>query len=187
MNSLLGTLPNSAFLPVAGGTRLGTVISFIIKSSLNISSLRDRTYNTLRTILFFRLSLLDMTTVRSVSGTVSTFRLFSQRPRVPFVSLFPFSWLVGFHRHRRMSSQPPLEPRVFPSSGFDLIDPSILVEEESIPNYKPQRFYTVRIGQIFNQRYQAVGKLGYGASSTVWLCRDLEYVTILYMYGPRES
>lgn len=29
------------------------------------------------------------------------------------------------------------------------------------------------IGQIVKDRYQAVGKLGFGTSSTVWLCRDL--------------
>lgn len=70
----------------------------------------------------------------------------------------------------------PSQPRTFPSTGFKLIDPSILIEEESIPNYKAQKYYPVRIGEVFNDRYQVVGKLGYGSSSTVWLCRDLMYV-----------
>ncbi|QSS57378.1 protein kinase [Histoplasma capsulatum var. duboisii H88] len=121
-----------------------------------------------------------MTIVHPVCSAVSTFRFFSQLPRVPFVFLSPFSRLSHFH-HRRMSSQRPLEPQIFPSTGFELIDPSVLLEEETIPNYMPQRFYPVRIGQIFNQQYQVVGKLGYGASSTVWLCRDLvghDYVTL---------
>lgn len=72
--------------------------------------------------------------------------------------------------------QSPSEPRTFPSTGFKLIDTSILVEEESIPSYKSQRYYPARIGEVFNARYQTVGKLGYGSSSTVWLCHDLVYV-----------
>ncbi|OJD19587.1 hypothetical protein AJ78_00444 [Emergomyces pasteurianus Ep9510] len=66
-----------------------------------------------------------------------------------------------------MSTQHHLEPQLSPSTGFQLMGSSILLEEESIPNYKPQRFYPVHIGQIFNQPCQVVGKLGYGASSTV--------------------
>lgn len=65
------------------------------------------------------------------------------------------------------------EPRVFPRSGWDVIDPSLPIEEESIPIYRPEKFYPVHIGEIFNRRYQVVGKLGYGSSATVWLCRDL--------------
>ena len=73
------------------------------------------------------------------------------------------------------SFQPSSEPLRLPSSGLEVIGSSVLVEEESIPNYKAQRYYPVRIGEVFNERYQAVGKLGYGSSSTVWLCRDLWY------------
>jgi serine/threonine-protein kinase SRPK3 len=56
-----------------------------------------------------------------------------------------------------------------------VIESLLLVEEESIPNYKARRYYPVRIGEVFNERYQAVGKLDYGSSSTVWLCRDHWY------------
>ena len=74
------------------------------------------------------------------------------------------------------SSLPPFsQPLRFPHSGFKVVESSILVEEESILNYKAQRYYPVRIGEVFNNRYQAIGKLGYGSSSTVWLCRDLKY------------
>lgn len=59
------------------------------------------------------------------------------------------------------------EPRVFPSSGLTSIEPSMLIEEELLPNYKAEKFYPVRIGEVFNQRYQVVGKLGYGSSATV--------------------
>lgn len=67
----------------------------------------------------------------------------------------------------------PLARRVFPCAGWDIIDPSHKVEEELIPSYKSENFYPARIGEVFNHRYQVVGKLGYGSSATVWLCRDL--------------
>ena len=67
----------------------------------------------------------------------------------------------------------PSKPRVFPSSGWDPIDPSLPIEEESIPSYRAEKFYPVRIAETLNHRYQIVGKLGYGSSATVWLCRDL--------------
>ena len=70
-------------------------------------------------------------------------------------------------------SRSPSPPRVFPGSGWDNIDPSFWIEEESIPTYRPEKFYPVRIGEVFNDRYQVVGKLGYASSATLWLCRDL--------------
>lgn len=67
-----------------------------------------------------------------------------------------------------------LQPRQFPSSGFQVIDPSDKVEEEKLPFYHREDYYPMRIGQVLRDRYQVVAKLGYGTSSTVWLCRDLE-------------
>lgn len=32
------------------------------------------------------------------------------------------------------------KPRVFPRSGWVIIDPSIPIEEESIPTYRPEKF-----------------------------------------------
>lgn len=46
------------------------------------------------------------------------------------------------------------------------------IEEETLPRYCPQRYYPVHIGDTFNHRYLIIAKLGYGASSTVWLARD---------------
>lgn len=51
------------------------------------------------------------------------------------------------------------------------IEHSLLVEE--VKWYKPEVFYPVRIGDVFESRYQVVGKLGYGAYTTVRHCRDL--------------
>ncbi|KAJ5115187.1 hypothetical protein NUU61_000946 [Penicillium alfredii] len=49
-----------------------------------------------------------------------------------------------------------------------------MVEEENIPGYVAARYYPTRIGEILKDRYQVVGKLGFGASSTVWLARDMD-------------
>ncbi|KAL4915211.1 kinase-like domain-containing protein [Aspergillus aurantiobrunneus] len=57
----------------------------------------------------------------------------------------------------------PLEPRVFPSSGWDSVDPSFAIEGARYSTY--------------NHRYQVVGKLGYGSSSTVWLCPAATSIT----------
>lgn len=65
-------------------------------------------------------------------------------------------------------------PLVFPKEGTVSIPASQKVEEETIPGHSKTRYYPVRIGQIFRNRYQVVGKLGFGTTSTVWLARDLE-------------
>lgn len=69
----------------------------------------------------------------------------------------------------------PLPPNIFPTEGFKIIDSSTPVEEETLPFYRPELFYPVRLGEVFQNRYQVVAKLGYGASSTVWLGHDLMY------------
>ncbi|GJP96098.1 hypothetical protein CBS63078_568 [Aspergillus niger] len=64
-------------------------------------------------------------------------------------------------------------PRTFPTSGFELLDPRIKIEEERLPTYSPQKYYPVQEGEIFNDRYQAIAKVGFGVTSTVWFARDL--------------
>lgn len=46
-----------------------------------------------------------------------------------------------------------------------------LVEEETLLDYRPQGFYPVRIGDVYNKKYKIVAKLGFGRSSTVWLAQ----------------
>lgn len=70
----------------------------------------------------------------------------------------------------------PVPPHTFPSSGFEIIDPSLPIEEETLSFYDPHMFYPVRIGEVFQTRYQVITKLGWGAHSTIWLCHDLQYV-----------
>ncbi|KAH7306019.1 kinase-like domain-containing protein [Stachybotrys elegans] len=68
---------------------------------------------------------------------------------------------------------PPEAPRSFPTTGFSLVGQGQKVEEEELPDYVADRFYPVRLGEVFGSRYQTVAKLGFGSSSTIWLARDL--------------
>lgn len=70
------------------------------------------------------------------------------------------------------------DPRSFPTTGFKIIDNDQKVEEEELPDYRADRFYPVRLGEVFHGRYQAVTKLGFGSSSTIWLARDLRYARV---------
>jgi serine/threonine-protein kinase SRPK3 len=63
--------------------------------------------------------------------------------------------------------------RMAHSSTRVVIDPTQMIEEETVPGYKAEHYYPVQIGQVFQDRYSVVGKLGYGSASTVWLCHDL--------------
>ncbi|KZF26973.1 protein kinase [Xylona heveae TC161] len=81
----------------------------------------------------------------------------------------PYHFISAVPLSRRLFSG----HRIFPNAGFQLIDPSILVEEETTPNYKAWKYYPASIGEVLCKRYQIVGKLGYGSNSTVWLCRDM--------------
>ncbi|OCL14839.1 CMGC protein kinase [Glonium stellatum] len=58
-----------------------------------------------------------------------------------------------------------VEPEILPSDE--------LLEEEHAHWYKPEEFYQVNPGDVFNDRYQAITKLGWGMTSTIWLARDL--------------
>lgn len=71
---------------------------------------------------------------------------------IPRFSFHPYIGLIVSSSKRTMSDLPrsSLEPRVFPSSGLTSIEPSMLIEEELLPNYKAEKFYPVRIGEVFN-------------------------------------
>jgi hypothetical protein len=58
-----------------------------------------------------------------------------------------------------------------------------LIEEETLPEHCPDHFYPVHLGELFNDRFRTVAKLGYGSSSTVWLARDLLWENHLRTHG----
>ncbi|KAJ5783773.1 uncharacterized protein N7518_009450 [Penicillium psychrosexuale] len=78
----------------------------------------------------------------------------------------------------RRTCQSKSTPRVFPSSGFTLLDPSLEIEEETLPTYYPEK-------------YQVLAKLGYGVTCTVWFARDLidsKYVALkIYVLGQNRD
>lgn len=49
------------------------------------------------------------------------------------------------------------------------------IEEETLPFYHPSNFYPAYIGEVLVSQYRVVGKLGFGASSTVWLAWNLKF------------
>ncbi|KAI9042672.1 uncharacterized protein KD926_005278 [Aspergillus affinis] len=124
-------------------------------------------------------------------------RSHSIRPRTTLQTTFlrqirmPSPWaalksLATKSADRRMTPGPPETPRELPATGFKTIDIDQLVEEEELPDYRAERFYPVRLGEVLQNRYQIIAKLGFGTSSTVWLARDLkdhQYVTLkLYVH-----
>jgi len=104
----------------------------------------------------------------------------------------PAFFSINFHTQHRRATFHPLKavmrpiiqrlprvgrawkPLIFANSNFERIAPDEKVEEELIPKYTASHYYPVRIGEVLRDRYQIVGKLGFGRSSTVWLARDLD-------------
>ncbi|KAK5627602.1 hypothetical protein RRF57_003317 [Xylaria bambusicola] len=82
-------------------------------------------------------------------------------------------WLSKLGLGGGWGARKPLQPRVFPTSGFKLIDASKTLEEEWF-NDGVKCFYPVRLGEVFQNRYQVVAKIGCGACSTTWLGHDLQ-------------
>ena len=61
--------------------------------------------------------------------------------------------------------QPPSPARQFPPGP--LLNSVDKVEEERLAWYSRESFFPVKIGDVFQSRYQVVGKLGYGGYPTV--------------------
>ena len=70
----------------------------------------------------------------------------------------------------------PSPPRELPTAERDRYGDDCLVEEEMFDWYDPDEWYPVKIGDVFESRYQVLVKLGFGSVSTAWLCRDLRFV-----------
>ncbi|EZF36125.1 serine/threonine-protein kinase [Trichophyton mentagrophytes] len=82
--------------------------------------------------------------------------------------------IAAFLRLGRRALSRSVEPaHDFTGHSFERLDPALKFEEEYMPGYEKGLFYPVQIGQVFSSRYQVLSKLGYGANSTVWFCRDL--------------
>ena len=51
--------------------------------------------------------------------------------------------------------------------------------EEGLPVYVAGGFHPGSPGETYHDRYQIIGKLGYGYTSTVWLAADKQYTPTL--------
>ncbi|KAE8308394.1 kinase-like domain-containing protein [Aspergillus transmontanensis] len=107
------------------------------------------------------------------------------------VSLCPSRRARSLHRTAMLSSAWISTPREFPTSGFELLDASSKIEEETLPTYSPEKYYLVQQGEVLNDRYPVLAKLGYGVTSTVWFARDLvdsTYVVLkIYVLGQERE
>ncbi|KAL3455405.1 CMGC protein kinase [Aspergillus heterothallicus] len=82
---------------------------------------------------------------------------------------------------RKLFQRSSLPPLRFPTSGFRTISESEVLEEEHLDAFRQGQYYPVNIGDVYSNKYQVLGKLGFGTTSTVWLSRNLqnhEYVTL---------
>ncbi|KAJ5254496.1 hypothetical protein N7497_003127 [Penicillium chrysogenum] len=65
------------------------------------------------------------------------------------------------------------KPLDFSNPNFVRIPEWQKIEEETLPDYTPSQYYPTRIGEVIKERYQVIGKLGFGSTSTAWLARDM--------------
>lgn len=61
----------------------------------------------------------------------------------------------------------------FCGTGIEL-PVEIPIEKETIPGYEAKSYFPVEPGYVFNQKYEALEKLGWGSCSSVWLVRDIQ-------------
>lgn len=75
---------------------------------------------------------------------------------------------------RALTRRGALPPLRFPTSGFAIIPPNVIVEEEHFDEFKTGNYYPVNIGGVYASKYQVLRKLGFGTTSTVWFARNLQ-------------
>mmetsp|Transcript_57509 Transcript_57509/g.136820 ORF Transcript_57509/g.136820 Transcript_57509/m.136820 type:complete len:618 (-) Transcript_57509:71-1924(-) len=54
-------------------------------------------------------------------------------------------------------------------------------DDEGADGYRRGGYHVVTVGEVYNQRYRVIAKLGWGHFSTVWLCHDVEYSRFVAM------
>jgi serine/threonine-protein kinase SRPK3 len=79
-----------------------------------------------------------------------------------------------FRLAKSLFCKQPWPPLKFPTSSFEVVRNGTLFEEEQLEEFHRGAYYPFNIGDVFASKYQVVGKLGFGVTSTVWLARDLK-------------
>lgn len=70
--------------------------------------------------------------------------------------------------------RPPANPLIFPRTEFGVVRDEFIFEEQGwIAAKIADHYYPVHIAGVYDGRYQVLGKLGFGSTSTVWLAHDL--------------
>merc|ERR1719262_1070575 len=54
-------------------------------------------------------------------------------------------------------------------------------DDEGTDNYRKGGYHFVTVGEVYNNRYRVIAKLGWGHFSTVWLCEDLASARVVAM------
>ena len=80
------------------------------------------------------------------------------------------SFLKLFRNAIRHTPEPPLH---FPTTGFDAFTDRFIVEKEQFDGFKTGQYYPVKVGDVYEGKYQVLSKLYFGTTSTVWLACNL--------------
>lgn len=64
-------------------------------------------------------------------------------------------------------SKDPSPAMCFPTSGFETVRPSEVLDEERFEQFKQGQYYPANIGDVLISKYQIIGKLGFGTTFTI--------------------
>ncbi len=81
-----------------------------------------------------------------------------------------------WHMVKSLVRKPESQLIRFSNTNFKILPSDQKIEEEAhdlISNGK-YRYYPIQVGHIVKEKYQILGKLGYGLGSTVWLANELK-------------
>ena len=77
-------------------------------------------------------------------------------------------------------SPPPTPPLRAPNDRNERRFKEITSPCEWVEDYHPGGYHPVHLGDVFNNQYKVLRKLGEGSYSTVWLAWDFKYVLPLF-------
>lgn len=72
------------------------------------------------------------------------------------------------------SRQPDVKHQALARVQFHFV-PRAPWDEETPDKYDEAAFHPVRVGDLYDNNYKVIRKLGVGAYSTVWLANDIRY------------
>lgn len=87
-----------------------------------------------------------------------------------------FRWpIFGFGQCRLLGFWTSPSPKLIPDE--------VVVDEEILPSYEPEHFYPAHPGDVLENGYRLVVKIGWGSSSTVWLAYKTRWYQLLPSYS----